>query len=110
MGRAQTAVLWVVLARYVREKQVLPLEEAVRKMTSFPARRLGFRRRGRVAEGMIADLTVFDPDAVADTATFREGNSYPQGFRLVLLAGNVALENDTPAAEGFGQVIRRGEG
>jgi len=99
-----------VLARYAREKKLLPLEEAVRKMTGFPARRLGFKKRGTLAKGMIADVTVFDPDTVEDTATFREGNSYPKGFALVLLRGRIALENDKPAAHGFGQVIRRGEG
>ena len=98
-----------VLARYVREKKVIGLAEAVRKMTAFPAQRLGFQKRGRLAKGMIADITVFNPDTVEDTATFREGNSYPKGFRLVLLAGHVALGNDTPARKGFGQVIRRGE-
>ena len=99
-----------VLARYAREHKVISLEEAVRKMTTFPAKRLGFTKRGRLAEGMIADVTVFDPDTVEDTATFKEGNSYPRGFRLVLVAGKVALENDTPVARGYGRVIRRGEG
>jgi N-acyl-D-aspartate/D-glutamate deacylase len=97
-----------VLARYVREQKVVSLEEAVRKMTSFPAQRLGFRKRGRLARGMVADVTVFDPDTIEDTATFREGNSYPKGIELVLLAGNVALEDDTPTARRFGRVIRRG--
>jgi len=99
-----------VLARYVREKKTIPLEEAVRKMTAFPAERLGLKLRGRLAEGMVADITVFDPEAVQDTATFEEGNSYPRGFRLVMVGGNVALENDVPTEAGHGQVIRRGEG
>ena len=98
-----------VLARYVREQKVITLEEAIRKMTSFPARRLGFKKRGRLAEGMIADITVFDPETIQDTATFQEGNSYATGIKLVLLAGNIALENDTPADTGYGRVIRRGE-
>ena len=99
-----------VLAHYVREEKVIGLEEAIRKMTSFPAKRLGFSKRGRLVEGMVADIAVFDPDAVEDTATFQEGNSYARGFRLVLLGGKVALENDTPAERGYGRVIRRGEG
>ena len=98
-----------VLARYVRENKTISLEEAVRKMTTFPAKRLGFAKRGRLAKGMIADVTVFDPSTVEDTATFQEGNSYPRGFRLVLMAGRVALENDKPVAKGYGRVIRRGE-
>ena len=99
-----------ILARYVREQKVISLEEAVRKMTSFPARRLGFKRRGRLAKGMIADITVFNPQTIEDTATFQQSNAYPKGVELVLLAGNVALENDSPADSGYGRVIRRGDG
>ena len=98
-----------VLARYVRENEVISLEEAVRKMTTAPAKRLGMKRRGRLAAGMVADVTVFNPDTVEDTATFQEGNSYSRGFRLVLMGGKVALENDRPADRGYGRVIRRGE-
>ena len=64
-----------ILARYVREKKILSLEEAIHKMTGMPARRLGLKQRGRLAEGMIADITVFDPDRIQDHATFREGNA-----------------------------------
>ena len=99
-----------VLARYVREHKVISLEEAIRKMTTMPAKRLGFRKRGQLAKGMTADITVYNPDTVADTATFQEGNSYATGFRLVLMGGIVALENDKPAEKGYGHVIRRGEG
>ena len=55
-------------------------------------------------------LKFVNPDTVEDKATFQEGNNYPKGFRLVLLGGKVALENDTPAERGYGRVIRRGEG
>ena len=99
-----------VLARYVREEKVISLEEAVRKMTSFPARRLGFKKRGKLGKGMIADITVFDPRTIEDTSTFREGNCYPKGIELVLVAGHVALEHDSPADKGYGRVIRRGQG
>jgi N-acyl-D-amino-acid deacylase len=98
-----------VLARYVREDKVITVEEAIRKMTTMPAKRLGFKKRGRLAKGMVADITVFNPDTVEDTATFQEGNSYATGFRLVLMGGKVALENDKPAEKGYGRVIRRGE-
>ena len=99
-----------VLARYVREKGILTLEQAVHKMTGMPARRLGFTRRGRLAPGKVADVTVFDAQTIQDHATFREGNAYATGIDLVLLAGQVALEKDRCAAEGCGRVIRRGEG
>ncbi|MEW6750504.1 MAG: amidohydrolase family protein [Candidatus Latescibacterota bacterium] len=99
-----------ILARYVRELGVLPLEEAVRKMTSLPARRLGLRQRGVLEPGRIADVTVFDPERIQDHATFTEGNAYATGIDLVLLAGRIALEHDVTAACGYGRVIRRGEG
>jgi N-acyl-D-amino-acid deacylase len=59
---------------------------------------------------MVADITVFDPAAIQDHATFRDGNAYSTGIELVLLAGQVALEHDVPAARGFGRVLRRGQG
>jgi len=99
-----------VLARYVREQGVLTLEQAIHKMTQMPARRLGLTRRGLLAADMIADVTVFDLEQIQDHATFREGNAYATGVDLVLLAGQIALEKDTPAAKGYGRVIRRGEG
>jgi N-acyl-D-amino-acid deacylase len=61
-----------VLARYVREKQLLTLEEAVRKMTSFPARRFKLGKRGLIAPGCAADLVVFDPEKVLDKATYED--------------------------------------
>lgn len=99
-----------VLARYVRDKNAIPLERAIHKMTGMPARRLGLKKRGLLAPDMIADITVFDPSKVQDHATFREGNAYATGFELVLLAGDIALEKDRPAPRGYGRVIRRGEG
>jgi len=98
-----------VLARYVREKKVIGLEAAVRKMTGLPARRLGFKKRGRLAKGMIADITVFSPDNVADTATFKNSNSYPKGIEHVLLAGKPAVENGSTSPSCCGTVLRRGE-
>ena len=99
-----------VLARYVREKEVLTMEQAIHKMTGMPARRLGLACRGRLAPEMIADITVFDPQTIQDHATFQEGNAYSTGIELVLLAGRIALEKDRPAPQGYGRVIRRGHG
>ena len=99
-----------VLARYVREQGVLTMEQAIHKMTGMPARRLGLAQRGLLAPGKVADITVFDPQRIQDHATFREGNAYATGIELVLIGGRIALERDQPAAMGYGQVIRRGEG
>jgi N-acyl-D-amino-acid deacylase len=81
-----------VLAVYVREKGLLTLEEAVRKMTSFPAARLGLGDRGLVRPGMKADLVVFDPGTVRDRATFDEPHRYAESVLLVLVNGQVVLD------------------
>ncbi len=91
-----------VLAVYVRERGVLTLEEAVRKMSSFPAARLGLADRGLVRPGMKADLAVFDPAKVRDVATFEKPHQYSEGFSLVVVNGQIVLENGvvTPARPG----------
>ncbi len=76
-----------ILGHYVREEGVLSLEEAVRKMTSFPARRMGLLDRGLVRAGMWADLVVFDPDRVIDRATFDDPHQYPEGIDDVIVNG-----------------------
>jgi len=81
------------LGHYVREEGVLSLEECVRKMTSLPARRFGLRDRGLLCEGFFADLVVFDPETVRDTATFGEPRQYPLGIDTVIVNGQVVLDN-----------------
>src|SRR5207245_10554214 len=76
-----------VLGHYVRERGVLDLEAAGRKMTSLPAARLGLPDRGRVAAGCKADLVVFDPGAVAERSTFREPRRAAIGIDDVLING-----------------------
>lgn len=81
-----------LLGRYVREKKTLPLEEAIRKMTSLPALRFGLRDRGLLREGMWADLVVFDPDQISDAATFEEPHHYSRGIHTVLVNGQPVME------------------
>jgi N-acyl-D-amino-acid deacylase len=76
-----------VLASYVREKKLLSLEEAIRKMTSFPARRFRLGRRGLIAPGYAADVVVFDPDEVSDEATYEDPKRFPKGISRVLVNG-----------------------
>jgi N-acyl-D-amino-acid deacylase len=76
-----------ILGYYVREKKVLSLEEAVRKMTGFPAQKLGLRDRGLVKKGNWADLAIFDPNRVADRATYVSPHQYPEGIPHVLVRG-----------------------
>ena len=80
-----------VLGRYVRERGVLTLEEAVRKMTSFPAARLGLVDRGVLKAGMMADITVFDAATIADKATFTYPHHYSEGVRYVAVNGQVTV-------------------
>jgi len=80
-----------ILGHYVRDEKLFSLEEAVRKMTSLPARRLGLQDRGLVRTGMKADLVVFDPAAVRDTATFEKPLAYPEGIAHVLVNGKLVL-------------------
>jgi len=82
-----------VFARYVREKKILPLEEAVRKMTSLPAQTLRLRERGLVKEGMYADITIFDENAFEDKATFAEPHQFSQGLKYVIVNGELVVEN-----------------
>ena len=94
-----------VLAVYVREKKLLTLEEAVRKMTSFPAARLGLGDRGLVRPGMKADLVVLDPETVRDRATFDEPHRYAEGVSLVLVNGQVVLDEKGMAGARPGRVL-----
>ncbi len=95
-----------VLGRYVRELHVLTLPEAVRKMTSLPAARMGLTDRGRIAEGMMADLVVFDPATVADQATFTRPHQYPVGIDYVVVNGKVEVAGGKMTEARGGRVLR----
>jgi N-acyl-D-amino-acid deacylase len=95
-----------VLARYVRERKVLTLAQAIRKMTSLPASRVRLTDRGRLVEGLAADIVMFDPATVADTATFDAPFQYPVGIKLVIVNGTVALRDGQRSATGTGKALR----
>lgn len=94
-----------VIRRYVRELKVLGLEEAVMKMTSMPARRLGLRDRGEIAPGFRADGVLFDPGAVFDTATFADPCRFPEGIHLVMIDGKVVIDGPNQTAERPGRFL-----
>lgn len=96
-----------VLAEYVRNKGVITLEDAIRRMTSLPARTFGFRDRGLVQTGMAADLVMFDPSKVQDKASFQSPHQYSEGFDLVVINGRVAVENSKATGTMAGKVLRR---
>ena len=96
-----------VLGHVVRECRLMPLPEAVRRMTGLPADILGLADRGRIAEGFIADLVVFDPDRVVDTSTYADPTMLATGIDHVVLGGEVALTDGVAVDVGLGRVIKR---
>jgi N-acyl-D-amino-acid deacylase len=95
-----------VLGRYVRERRILTLAQAIRKMTSLPASRVRITDRGRIAEGLAADLVLFDPATIADTATFDAPFQYPAGIETVVVNGTVALRDGQRTQTGTGKALR----
>ena len=96
-----------ILGKYVREEKILTLEQAIRKMTSFPAQRLGLQDRGLVREGNWADLVIFDPDKVIDKATYEQPYQLPEGIPYVLVNGVIAVERGKKNRKSPGKLIRR---
>ena len=96
-----------VLGRYVRELGLLTWEEAIRKMTSAPAQRLGLAAKGIVRPGLDADLVVFDPATVSDRATFDEPHQYPDGINHVLVNGELVVSGGNHLGTLPGQVLTR---
>lgn len=94
------------LRRYVFEKNVVPLEEMIRKMTSSPAKRIGLADRGVLSKGMRADVVVFDPAAVRDRATFADPYQYPDGVAMVMVNGVVTVIDGRHTKERAGMVLR----
>jgi len=80
-----------VLGKYVREERILTLENAIRKMTSLPAQKLGLRDRGIIREGMRADITIFNPETITDRATYQNPHQYPDGVEYVIVNGKIAV-------------------
>jgi N-acyl-D-amino-acid deacylase len=96
-----------ILGRYVREKQVLTLEQAIRKMTGLPARKLRFKDRGLLKKGYQADIVVFDENQIADTATFEDPHQYPVGIRHVLVNGEPVIANGEHTGRLPGKILKR---
>ena len=95
-----------VLGRYVRERRALSLEGAVRKMSAFPASRVRLTDRGMLREGFAADVVVFDPGTVTDRATFEQPFQYPEGIRVVIVNGVIALRDGERAERRAGRALR----
>ncbi|MHA2311536.1 MAG: amidohydrolase family protein, partial [Candidatus Thorarchaeota archaeon] len=96
-----------ILGRYVREKGLLSLEDAIWKMTGFPAKQLGLDDRGIVREGMIADIVLFNPETVIDKATFTDSHQFPEGIHEVIVNGTQVVADGRSTNELPGVVLRR---
>jgi N-acyl-D-amino-acid deacylase len=92
----------------VREEGLVPLEEAIRRLTSFPAANLGLTRRGRIAHGYHADLVAFDPQAIADHATYADPHRYATGVVHVFVNGEQVLRDGEHTGARPGRVVVRG--
>ncbi len=96
-----------VIQRYVREEGVLTLEEAVRKMTSLPAKKHRLGKRGVLQPGWIADVVVFNPETIEDIATYAEPRQYPAGIEAVIVNGQVAVDGGRQTDAQAGRLVRR---
>lgn len=93
------------LGKYVRDEKVMPLGEAIRKMTYSPCRRMGLMDRGLIREGMVADITVFNPDIIIDKGTFTEPCQHPVGIEYVLVGGVFTLREGRPTGAMPGKTL-----
>jgi N-acyl-D-amino-acid deacylase len=95
-----------LLGKYVREEHVVPLEEAIRKLTSLPAATLRIKQRGRLAPGYFADVVAFDPKTIADRATYETPHQYATGVRHVWVNGVQVLKDGEHTGQKPGRVVR----
>ena len=95
-----------VLGRYVRQREVLTLEDAVRKMTSLNAAKIGIKERGLLKQGFFADITIFAPDRVIDQATYTNPFQYNDGIEFVIVNGNLVLDRTKHTGIRAGRAIR----
>jgi N-acyl-D-amino-acid deacylase len=95
-----------LLGKYVRDEHVIPLEEAIRKLTSFPAATLRIKERGRLAPGYFADVVVFDPKTISDRSTYEKPHQYATGVRHVWVNGVQVLKDGEHTGATPGRVVR----
>jgi len=96
-----------VLGKYVREEKLLTLEQAIRKMTSLPAGKIGLKSRGILREGFWADVVIFDQAVIKDQATFDDPHQYPKGIEYVIVNGQVVVDHGKLTGVRPGKILRR---
>ena len=95
-----------LLGKYVRDEHVIPMEEAIRKLTSFPAATLRIKERGTLEPGYFADIVVFDPKTIADTSTYEKPHQYAVGVKHVWVNGGQVLKDGEHTGQKPGRVVR----
>ena len=95
------------IGTYVRDKKLMPLEQGIRKLTSFPALKLGLKDRGIIREGLMADFVVFDPETIASNAKYDDPHQYPTGIHYVLVNGELVIENGKHTNIFPGKILRK---
>lgn len=98
-----------ILSRYVRERKTIPLPEAIRKMTSLTAKTFGLRDRGELKPNFIADITIFDPKTIQDHATPTDPKALSTGVKIVIVSGQLTLQNGKPTGTRNGKTIRKNQ-
>jgi len=96
-----------VLGKYVREENLLTLENAIRKMTSLPATKIGLEKKGIIKEGFDADIVIFDPKKIIDKATYGEPHQYPEGIKYVIVNGEVVVDNGKITGLRPGKILKK---
>jgi N-acyl-D-amino-acid deacylase len=94
-----------VLSEYVRDKNILSLEEAIRRMTSLPAQKFGLNDRGLLKEGYAADILIFDDKEVQDLSTYDKPHAYSKGFKYVIVNGEVVVEDEKHTGTRSGKAL-----
>lgn len=95
------------LSYYVKKKKLLNWEEAIRKITSMPATAIRLKDRGLIKEGFFADITIFNPNKICDTATYQNPKQYPLGVAFVIVNGKLTVQNGNLFKKGAGLVLRK---
>ncbi len=95
-----------VLGRYVRNEKILDLPNAIKKMTSEPCKKFNIKNRGLIKEGYFADIVIFNPETISDTATYEDPHKYPMGIECVIVNGKTTVEKDKHLGTKAGNVIR----
>ena len=96
------------LGKYVREEKILTWPEAIQKITSVTAQKIGFKDRGQISMGCYADLVLFDPEKIIDRATFDDPHQYPSGVQTVVVNGAIVLQDGDTTGELSGKILKKG--